>query len=91
MSRMHILIRKDASMAARAFIQNEIRNPVERDSKLDNYWNLMPPATTDTQLRKIAKSNLTVARIVDEWRKKWQTSNRWTIAQIDEVTFALVF
>ena len=51
----------------------------------------MPPATTDTQLRKIAKSNLTVARIVDEWRKKWQTSNRWTIAQIDEVTFALVF
>ena len=26
MSRMHILIRKDASMAARAFIQNEIRS-----------------------------------------------------------------
>ncbi len=72
--------------------QNEIINPAERESKLDNYWNLMPPTTTDNQLRKIAKSNLTVARIVDEWRKRWQTSNRWTIAQIDEVyTLAFVF
>lgn len=72
--------------------QNEIINPAERESKLDNYWNLMPPTTTDNQLRKIAKSNLTVARIVDEWRKRWQTSNRWTIAQIDEVyTLACVF
>ena len=45
-------------------LKNVLRNPYEIGSSLDNYWNLMP-TTTDTQLRKIAKSNLTVAKIVD--------------------------
>ena len=33
-------------------------------SSTSNYWDLMP-TTPDTQLRKIAKNNLTFAKIVD--------------------------
>lgn len=43
------------------------------------------PTTPDSQLKRIAKSNLTVAKIVDEWRKKWQTTSHWTIAEIEEL------
>ncbi len=49
-----------------------------------SYWQLLP-TTSDTQLKKVAKQNLTVARIVDEWRRKWQTTSRWTMAEIDEL------
>ena len=36
-------------------------NPMEN---LPPFWNLMP-TTPDTQLKRVAKSNLTVAKIVD--------------------------
>jgi hypothetical protein len=43
------------------------------------------PTTPDTELRKILKSNLTVAKIIDEWRSKWQITNKWSLAEIDEL------
>lgn len=33
-------------------------------SSTENYWHLMP-TTPDTELRKVLKSNLTVAKIVE--------------------------
>ena len=45
----------------------------------------MLPTTPDTQLRKILKSNQTVAKVVEEWRRKWQSGNRWTLAEIEEL------
>ncbi len=59
----------------------KIFNPNE---KIQSYWSLLP-TISDTQLKKAVKQNLTVAKIVDEWRKKWQTASRWTIAEIDEL------
>ncbi|RNA40141.1 HEAT repeat-containing 4 isoform X1 [Brachionus plicatilis] len=54
-------------------------------TETDNFWHLLPNVTPDTELRKALKSNFTVAKIVQEWRHKWQTSNRWTLAEIEEL------
>jgi hypothetical protein len=49
-----------------------------------DYWQLLP-ITPDVRIRRIAKDNLTVGNIIKEWRAKWQTSNRWTLAEIDQL------
>jgi hypothetical protein len=50
----------------------------------DDYWQLLP-ITPDVAIRKIVKDNLTVGSIIKEWRSKWQTSNRWTLAEVDQL------
>lgn len=49
-----------------------------------DYWQLMP-ITPDITLRRVARDNLTVNKIIKEWRSKWMTSNRWTLADIDQL------
>jgi hypothetical protein len=50
----------------------------------EDYWQLLP-ITPDVYIRKIVKDNLTVGQIIKEWRSKWQTSNRWTLAEVDQL------
>ena len=52
--------------------------------EINNFWHLLP-ITPDTQLRKVLKSNQTVAKVVEEWRRRWQTGNRWNLADIDDL------
>jgi hypothetical protein len=51
---------------------------------MPGYWNLLP-LTPDIHLRKVLRENATLAQIIKEWRSKWQTSSRWTLAEIDQL------
>ena len=39
-----------------------MNNPLEAN---ENFWHLLPSVTPDTELRKVLKSNFTVAKIVE--------------------------
>jgi len=64
------------------FSKKNIQKP--NGVELNNFWHLLP-ITPDTQLRKILKSNQTVAKVVEEWRRRWQAGNRWNLAEIDDL------
>jgi hypothetical protein len=63
-----------------------MNNPYDEKSTTNsnNFWHLLP-TTSNLQLKKVLKSNLTVSRLVDEWRRRWQTSSRWKLADINEL------
>ncbi|CAF0950950.1 unnamed protein product [Brachionus calyciflorus] len=62
----------------------KMNKPVELNDNT-NFWHLLPSVTPDTELRKILKSNFTVAKILDEWRHRWETNNKWTLAEVEQL------
>ncbi|CAF4082736.1 unnamed protein product [Rotaria sp. Silwood2] len=43
------------------------------------------PSTPDARLYQILKSNTTISRIIEEWRRKWQVGSQWLDADIEEL------
>ena len=74
--------KKRISIISIFFKQKNIQKP--NGVELNNFWHLLP-ITPDTQLRKILKSNQTVAKVVEEWRRRWQAGNRWNLAEIEDL------
>lgn len=43
------------------------------------------PTATDPRLHQILKTNTTVSRIVEEWRRKWLVGSQWFDADVNEL------
>ncbi len=43
------------------------------------------PVTPDSRLHQILKTNTTISRIIEEWRRKWQVGSQWLDADIEEL------
>ncbi|CAF3346644.1 unnamed protein product [Rotaria socialis] len=43
------------------------------------------PSTPDSRLHQILKTNTTISRIIEEWRRKWQVGSQWLDADVEEL------
>ncbi|CAF4560769.1 unnamed protein product, partial [Rotaria sp. Silwood1] len=57
------------------------RSPDVNDLSLS--W--LMPTTSDSRLHQILKSNTTISRIIEEWRRKWQVGCQWLDADVEEL------
>ncbi|CAF3448203.1 unnamed protein product [Rotaria sp. Silwood1] len=57
------------------------RSPDVNDLSLS--W--LMPSTSDSRLHQILKSNTTISRIIEEWRRKWQVGCQWLDADVEEL------
>ncbi|CAF0875266.1 unnamed protein product [Rotaria sordida] len=63
------------------FAQHPPRPPDVSDLSLS--W--LMPTTPDSRLHQILKSNTTISRIIEEWRRKWQVGSQWLDADVEEL------
>lgn len=59
-------------------------DPSLQDENAIDFSHLMK-MTPDTHLKNLIKSNKTLSKIIEDWRKRWLTGSKWTMAELDQL------